>query len=287
MKVLVTADIHFNHPRARALAVEQIAQINAMQFDVLLVVGDTATADGQALEECLCCFTFTGPKLFVAGNHELWTRQAGSRELMSRVLPQRVTAAGWHWLEGHPLRLGSVAFVGTIGWYDYSFAADQLEIPRRFYEAKVSPGAAARLEEYAYLLAGASDVEQRHLEIVARWNDGRYVKLESSDEQFMEERLAELRRSLAQVNGAARVIAAVHHVPHRDLLPPRRGGSWDFAWAYLGSGRIGQTLMEHGRATHIVCGHSHFPQECEVDGVRLINVGSGYRQKRSVMLEVE
>lgn len=284
MKVLVTADIHFNHPRARPLALEQIAQINAMQFDVLLVVGDTATADDQTLEECLRSFTFTGPKLFVAGNHELWTRGSDSHDLLARVLPERVAAAGWHWLEGRPFRHRSVAFVGTIGWYDYSFATDQLGIPRRFYEAKVSPGAAARLQEYAHLVTGATDVQPHHLEIVARWNDGRHVKLHRSDELFLRQRLDELERSLEQVRDASQVIAAVHHVPHRQILPPRRGGSWDFAWAYLGSDRIGQTMMNYRNVTHIVCGHSHFPQQHHINGVQLINIGSGYRQKHVVVL---
>lgn len=286
MKVLVTADIHFNHPRSRPLALEQIAQINAMQFDVLLVVGDTATADDPALEECLRSFTFTGPKLFVAGNHELWTRGSDSHDLFARVLPERVTAAGWHWLEGRPFRHGPVAFVGTIGWYDYSFATDHLGIPRRFYEAKVSPGAAARLEEYAHLVTGATDVQEHHLEIVARWNDGRHVKLHRSDELFLQQRLDELEQSLRQVGDAAQVIAAVHHVPHGEMLPPRRGGSWDFAWAYLGSQRIGEALLRHRNVSHIICGHSHFRHQHRINGVQMINIGSGYRQKHAVMLEV-
>ena len=36
--------------------------------DVLLLVGDTAHADGDALEQALSRFEFRGPKLFVAGN---------------------------------------------------------------------------------------------------------------------------------------------------------------------------------------------------------------------------
>src|SRR5688500_13559233 len=123
--------------------------MNQAGGDVLLVVGDTAVSDGDALEQCLGRFRFGGPKLFVAGNHELWTRGPDSYRVFAEDLPRRVRAAGWHWLEGEPLRLGGgVAIVGTVGWYDYGFAHEPLGIPRRFYENKVSPGAAERLAEY-------------------------------------------------------------------------------------------------------------------------------------------
>ena len=39
-----------------------------------LLPGDTAVADGKYLEQCLSQFHFKGPKLFLCGNHELWTR---------------------------------------------------------------------------------------------------------------------------------------------------------------------------------------------------------------------
>src|SRR5690606_27569361 len=73
MRLLITADLHYNHPRSRALAEDVIEQINAERPDAVLVAGDTAVADGDALERCLGLFNVDGPKLFIAGNHELWT----------------------------------------------------------------------------------------------------------------------------------------------------------------------------------------------------------------------
>src|SRR4029079_11550923 len=70
MRLLVTADLHYNHARSKALAEDLIEHMNAAGGDVLLVVGDTAVGDGNALEQCLSRFRFSGPKLFVAGNHE-------------------------------------------------------------------------------------------------------------------------------------------------------------------------------------------------------------------------
>src|SRR5439155_13236483 len=136
MRLIVTADLHYNHPRSKALAEDLIEKINRAGGDVLLLVGDTAVSDGDGIEQCLSRFRFDGPKLFVAGNHELWTAGPDSYELFHQTLPSRVRALGWHWLQDAPITIGDIAIVGSVGWYDYSFAQASLGIPRRFYAAK-------------------------------------------------------------------------------------------------------------------------------------------------------
>src|SRR5205085_3609013 len=140
------------------LADDLIDQMNRAGGDVLLVVGDTATADGPALEQCLSRFQFAGPKLFVAGNHELWTNRQDSYAEFREVFPKRIRDLGWQWLQSEPFVQNNVAIVGNVGWYDYSFADPSLGIPRRFYAAKTSPGAAEYLHEHKELLARADDV---------------------------------------------------------------------------------------------------------------------------------
>src|SRR5437016_29094 len=145
MRLLITADLHFNHPRSRPLAIDMIDRMNQAGGDALLLIGDTAVADGDELEQCLTRFKFNGPKLFLCGNHELWTQGPDSHQLFTNDLPQRIRALGWHWLEIDPFVTQSFAIVGTVGWYDYSFASERLAIPKRFYQAKLSPGAAQHL----------------------------------------------------------------------------------------------------------------------------------------------
>ncbi|HEY0007549.1 MAG TPA: metallophosphoesterase [Tepidisphaeraceae bacterium] len=284
LRLLVTADLHFNHNRSRPLAEEAIAEINATPGDVLLLVGDTAAADGDALEQALSRITFTGPKLFLCGNHELWTSGPNSYALFEIDLPRRVRELGWQWLETEPFQLAGTAIVGTVGWYDYSFAADTLGIPDRFYAAKISPGAAHRLSSYQHLLR--DDVSPAAMEVVARWNDGKFVKLGRADEAFLQERIDRLRLSLDQVAAADRVIAAVHHVPFKQLLPPRHSATWDFARAYLGSDRLGDVLLADPRVSHVYCGHSHHAAEAHIGHLHAINIGSGYRSKRVLTLDV-
>jgi 3',5'-cyclic AMP phosphodiesterase CpdA len=286
MRLLATADLHYNHPRSRASADELIDQLNAAAADVLLLVGDTAVADGDALEQCLERIRFAGPKLFVAGNHELWTHGADSEHLFRDELPRRIRGLGWHWLQDGPFVAGGVAVVGGVGWYDYSFAQASLGIPRRFYERKVSPGVADRLAEYADLVERRDDVSPAAWDVVARWNDGRFVKLRRGDEAFLEEQLAQLRTQLEALRDVRTVVAAVHHVPFRELLPPSHNAQWDFAKAYLGSERIGQLLLQFPNVKHALCGHSHFAARAQVGHVEATNIGSGYRWKTTVALDL-
>ena len=286
MRLIVTADLHYNHPGSKPVAQELIAEMNRAGGDVLLLVGDTAVADGDCLEECLGLFEFAGPKLFVPGNHDLWTTGPGGYEVFAAELPRRVREAGWHWLQGEPLRLGEIGFAGSLGWYDYAFAAAGLGIPRRFYEHKISPGAAARLSEHAGLLDGADDIGPAGRDVVARWNDAKFVRLGRSDEAFLAELLAALRGQLEALRDAPGVVAAVHHLPFAGLLPPTRRDQRDFAKAYLGSPRIGDLLLEFPNVRLALSGHSHFPAEAQVGHVRAVNIGSGYRAKTFRTFEV-
>lgn len=284
MRLLATADLHYNHPKSQASADELIDRIDAERFDVLLLVGDTAAGDGDALERCLSRFHFDGPRLFVAGNHELWTAGDDSYRLFRDDLPRRVRALGWQWLQTEPFRAGDVAVVSSVGWYDYSFAQESLGIPRRFYERKVSPGVAERLSEYRDLLDRTDDLGPVAREVVARWNDGRFVKLHRTDEAFLDELLGEMRAQLEALRDVPTVVAAVHHLPFAQLLPPARNIHWDFAKAYLGSGRIGQLLLEFPNVRHVLCGHSHFAARARVGEVVAVNIGSGYRWKTWVTI---
>src|SRR4051812_47165269 len=72
MRLLITADLHFNHRKSRALAEDLVAQMNRAGGDGVLLVGDTAAPAGDELERCLSLFEFRDkPRLFVPGNHEL------------------------------------------------------------------------------------------------------------------------------------------------------------------------------------------------------------------------
>ena len=287
MRLLITADLHYNHSKSKLIAEELIGQMNDVGGDILIVVGDTAVADGDSLEKCLSQFKFSGPKLFVAGNHELWTKGDDSYELFTRTLPARVKNLGWHWLENAPFVSGQFAIIGSVGWYDYSFSYPELGIPRRFYEAKISPGAAERFTQFQSLFETTDDILPIAREVVARWNDGKFVKLHRSDDAFLQEILDSLERQLVSLSSMKRVIACVHHLPFRDLLPPPHSAQWDFAKAFLGSQRIGQLLLAYANVKDVFCGHSHLPMAASIGSLNAVNIGSGYRWKTFKVVDVD
>jgi len=284
VRLLITSDLHYNHPVSQPLAEELIERMNAAGGDVLLVIGDTAVADGDCWEQCLGRFRFDGPKLLVAGNHELWTNGNDSLAVLMNQLPRRAAALGWRWLADEPLVIGDVALVGSVGWYDYSFAQKELGIPRRFYENKISPGVAQRLEKFAHLLG--EDVGERARRLYARWNDGVHVKLGMSDEKFLAALLGRLEEQLAGLARVPNVIAAVHCLPFAQLLPPSHNAQWDFAKAYLGSEKIGQLLLKYPNVKRVYCGHSHFPARARVGHLTAVSTGCGYRHKRFLQVEI-
>ena len=286
MHLLITADLHWNHAKSRESAAAIIEEMNAAtDVDALLVVGDVGVGDGDSIEQCLSRFTFTGLKLFVPGNHELWTKREGV-DLLGDELPRRIAALGWHWLPGAPFVTDGVAIVGALGWYDYAFAAPELEIPHAFYAAKASPGAVLYAKEPAELLDAAAQASPRATELVARWNDGKFVRLGVGDVEVVARECERLLMSLEALAGARSILVATHTVPFAELLPPHHGGQWDFARAYLGSPRLGELIARFANVSHAVCGHSHVPAEARIEHIRAINVGSGYREKRFVRIEL-
>jgi predicted phosphohydrolase len=287
MRLVVTADIHYNHPKSKPLADDLIDTINRAGGDVLLLVGDTAITAGDVLERCLSLFQFAGPKLFVAGNHELWTNDGDSYAVFADELPRRVRDLGWQWLETEPFVAGSIAIVGSVGWYDYSFAQADLGIPRRFYEAKVSPGAAEQFAQFAQLFDHRDDIPVSAMQIVARWNDGKFVHLHRSDEAFLDEMLQRLESQLTSLVHVETIVAAIHHLPFRELLPPPHSAQWDFAKAYLGAEKLGQLLLRFPNVHHAFCGHSHLAMQARVSQIEAINIGSGYRSKTYRTLDID
>jgi hypothetical protein len=104
--------------------------------------------------------------MVVPGNHDLWTRHphGSSLDRYEQELPQAASRAGFHYLDHQPfLQLDvGLALVGSINWYDYSFADPELETEfpgaQMMYRAKHFPN--------------------------GRHNDGRFVQLGMTDPDF-------------------------------------------------------------------------------------------------------
>src|SRR3989344_5149146 len=130
MRVAITADIHYAVGNNQRIVRNFSKKIIRTKADVLVLVGDTFAFNQKLLVECLTLFApFKGDKLFVAGNHDLWTQGTNSLEIYENVLPRIVKQYGFHYLDQKPFTKGEVGFVGNIGWDDYSFKDKNKPIP--------------------------------------------------------------------------------------------------------------------------------------------------------------
>ncbi|MHC4717649.1 MAG: metallophosphoesterase family protein [Planctomycetota bacterium] len=292
MRVLITADLHYDSDRSRPGAQALAEEVRRTGGDALVLVGDAASAEHQPLRECLGLFEgFPGRKYFVLGNHCLWCLPGeDSIDRYERIVPAIAAEMGFAVLDHAPARIDGVGLAGSIGWYDYSYRHEHLGIPLDFYRAKVAPGAAQRFPEHRHLVEKfRGQLADWHLNLTARWMDGVRVRMEMTDEEFLEYLLGKLRRQLDELGSdpaVDRVLAFVHHLPVRRLLPQDRPAPLAFAAAFLGSDRIGKVLMDCGKLTHVFCGHSHWPGRCKVGDVEVVNLGCTYTEKHLEILDV-
>jgi predicted phosphohydrolase len=290
MRILVTADLHYDIARSREPARGAAHDICARGGDAVVLVGDTAGAQPGPLHEALELFAgFGGRKFIVAGNHCLWCRQGeNSIQRYEKLLPAIAAEHGFEMLDQAPAVVGDVGFVGSVGWYDYSFRDESLGLPEAFYRVKMAPGAARYLGQHKDLVAShQGELTERHLAMGARWMDGVHVRMNMSDEQFLDMLNARLTEHLRQVSEQSRqVVAFIHHLPFHDLVPQNRPDRFAFAAAYMGAAKLGETLLACEKLTHVYCGHSHWPGRVRIGEVEVVNVGSTYVEKRIEELEI-
>ncbi len=262
MRVCCLGDMHYAGSSRELEEIARRVERVCRGTDAVVVVGDV-TASGNLADlglvvETLVYVAQGRPVLVLPGNHDIYvvaerdgdTDSLRKLELFNRV----VREAGAIPLMEEPYVYGGVGFVGSIGWYDYSFAPDWLGLTIDDYRAKAFRG---------YI-----------------WADRDYVRLPFSDEEFtlmLVERLEQQLRSLA--GRVDRIVAVLHHLPFRELAVYRFEPSWDYFTTFMGSEAFGYLIERYrGLVSLVLYGHQHngvSKGECRgVRGVRRCNCAS-------------
>jgi predicted phosphohydrolase len=273
LTLAVTADLHWGH-RKGGDATRLLAEfLRAHPVDVLVVAGDIGT--GALFEDCLALFAaLPGRKVLVPGNHDLWVQPDvphDSLDLYQRLLPEAAARQGFHYLDAGPLVLpeADLALVGSINWYDYSWAIDGI---RRYY-----PSEEHRLKSKRF-------TRGKH-------NDGNFIRWPLDDAGFTSLVTATLAQHLEQaLRQASRAIVITHHPPFYDLSFPRPGPPVlldSFLWdAFAGNVGVEQVLARFAdRIAFAFCGHTHVERHSTLGGIQGYNVGSDYPVKRLLRLD--
>lgn len=247
MRLAVTSDLHYDSEgglTAPRLIEELVMQIVEAKPDALVLAGDIAASYAK-FEACLAEFSGLGfPVGVVAGNHDLWRDDAlnlSTEALWGGKLEEAADRQGLVWLERRSIRVGGVAVVGSMCWYDYS-AVDP--------SVQASPAQLAN--------------EKRQLNPDATMMDWR-----RKDPDFA----LELQRALLQrldaesADPAIAAIAVVTHMPLVEAQMTRRPEHprWGKSNAYFGNLTTGAAVMQRAKVRAIVSGHSHCGQAATVE----------------------
>lgn len=275
LRLALTADLHWGtHRNGDAATRQLVAFLEAAPPDVLVLAGDLGA--GAHFQECLALFgDLSCRKALVPGNHDIWVTPDDARgdslHVYHEVLPRSCRELGFLYLDHGPLLLPDqdLALVGTMNWYDYSWALDALRAHVPDWEARLKSKRFSR----------------------GRHNDANFVRWPLDDVQFTEEVVARFREQLqAALADVSRAIVVTHHPPFYGLNFPRPGPPsvpdgllWD---AFCGNRALEAILSEHAERIPLAfCGHTHRERENALGAIRGYNIGGDYDFKRLLLVD--
>lgn len=265
MKLCCLGDIHYTGSINWLYSLIDSIASKCIDAEVAVVVGDvTSNGSLSYLHEFLSLLRgalTVEHILIVPGNHDIYVMpeevDKGINSLLklqmfnSLVRKLRCTP-----LMEEPLTLDNVGFVGTIGWYDYSFAPDWLGLSLEDFKAKAFG--------------------------LSIWADRDYVKLPFTDEEFTSMLLKKLEEDIKRVyDKVDRIVVVMHHVPFREIVTYRLKPEWDYFSTFMGSEAFEYLIERYRDKVKLVLhGHSHDgvkEKVCkEVKGVNVCKCASPY-----------
>src|SRR5207244_9275413 len=130
LRIALTSDLHWGSRVTGDEATRRLREfLEKDPPDVLVLAGDVGT--GRFFAGCLDLFAdLPCRKAVVPGNHDIWVEPNDSRgdslQVYQHHLRQLCAERSYTYLDEGPLILPEVALVGSINWYDYSWAVDEL-----------------------------------------------------------------------------------------------------------------------------------------------------------------
>lgn len=301
MSLIALADLHVspeNEERVRAVA-RAVCRADA---EALIIAGDLLAGPVRRHREILELFAdFRGARLFVPGNHDLWQKPGlvDSWKRYHETLPKAVRAAGFHYLDEGPLVVGRRAFIGVMGWYDYSLRQRESPVPG----LRVSPAQVNGPRSPWRPLPGRENLVWEQLTpddyrwqalrwqeaSVAQglmWNDHLATHWDRSDEEMTAYFVQRLRQQAAAVSGRGyELVAVTHFVPFAQLLPPLLTVPGAYARAFAGSEAIGEVLAGLPDLRLVICGHWHHRGLWQLDRLQAANVSTDHARLGPLVLD--
>ncbi len=255
MKIAAVSDIHVRPDKGDEVLLEEIHnQVEKEAPDIFVIAGDVSSRIGILADTLSRLHVSGASNLFVPGNHDVWFEEEiglGSLEKYSSAISDVCKDNGFLHLPDEPHIKQQLAFVGSMGWYDYSFKREDLNIPYRAYVQK----------EYGGSI----------------WYDTLCVDWEFTDAELTNLLNRKLEYDLSVLpKRVTSVVYVSHHLPFRELTLYKGHLPWDFFSAFMGAESTGRILLEDPRVVLTLSGHSHIRMQEKFNGITSITVPLGY-----------
>jgi putative phosphoesterase len=255
MKIAAVSDLHvlpIVSDDALLAAIQR--RVEEMKPDVFVVAGDISDRLDVLARSLRMLHVDACHNLYVAGNHDIWFEEnggSGSLEKYSEKIGEACVESGFHHIPDAPLAIDGVGFVGSVGWYDYSFRREDMNIPLENYERKEHKGA----------------VWYDLFRVDWRFNDREATELFNRRLEYDIQSLPE---------EIERIVYVSHHLPFRELTVYKNRFPWDFHSAFMGATSTGDILMGDHRVILSISGHSHVRTAVRTHGITAVTVPLGY-----------
>lgn len=247
MKITATSDLHYPFL--------DYHELFKSKSDLIVIAGDISSYS-HVFEEAIKTFRTSTPIVAVLGNHDLYTEGEDSF-LVAEKLKFECKKYNIHLLDDKPFIFHDTAFVGNIGWYDYSFAdinSEQIIGVDNVKGIKFKKACEITEEDFA-------QKSFYHGNQSKTWMDKKFIHTNLKDKQILDIQLNKLERDLmfAEKN-ADKIVYVSHHVPISDFIYSR-DLLWNVFNAYQGSAKLGDTALKNNKVKCIISGHSHIPNK--------------------------
>lgn len=255
MRIAAISDIHVRNDGSDRRLLETIRQrVETLSPDIFIIAGDVSSKLQILSDSLEILFQPDCTNLFVCGNHDLFFQEdkgLGSLEKYSTKVGEVCEKNKFIHLPENPYIVGKTAFVGSLGWYDYSLRRQDLRIPEAAYEKKEFKG------EIWFDLFSV---------------DWEFTDYEATDlfNRKLEYDLGNLPREIE------RVVYVSHHIPFRELSYYKGRLPWDFFSAFMGAESTGQILQRDSRVILSISGHSHVRKMAKIADLIAVTVPLGY-----------
>ncbi len=261
MEICCLGDIHFYSFRRDLVKLVKNIKERCRNSNAIVIVGDISSS-GNLGFVYITLSTIRDvvdiPVLVVPGNHDIFLNLDEMGKGIDSLLKldmfnEAVRITGCIPLMKKPYVIGDTGFVGTIGWYDYSFAPDYLGLS---------------IEDFKIKYYG-----------IYIWADKEYVRLPISDEEFTQILLNKFEEHIKEVyDKVDKIVAVMHHLPFRELVHYKHIPEWDYFSTFMGSQAFGEIIRKYVKIKLVLHGHQHNgvgEGTCrEVHGIKCCNCGT-------------